>query len=205
MKNNNSIRLMSHIAYLSAISFILMLLQLPLPIFPTFLKLDVSDIPALISVIIFGPISGIVVPFFKNFLYFIIKGSSSGGVGEIANFIIGIALVLPTGLFYKKTFSLKSYILGGTIGIFSMVVIASLINYFVLLPLYSIVLGVPIDAFVDMGNALNSNVVDLKTFILLSILPFNLLKGSVTIFTSYFLIKALKPIILKTIHTYKNN
>ncbi len=205
MKNNNSIRLMSHIAYLSAISFILMLLQLPLPIFPTFLKLDVSDIPALISVIIFGPISGIVVQFFKNFLYFVIKGSSSGGVGEIANFIIGIALVLPTGLFYKKTLSLKSYILGGTIGIFSMVIIASLINYFVLLPLYSIVLGVPIDAFVDMGNALNSNVVDLKTFILLSILPFNLLKGSVTIFTSYLLIKALRPIILKTIHTYKNN
>ncbi len=97
---------MVKISLLSAISFVLMLFEFPLGIFPEFLKIDLSDLPALIGGFALGPVAGVIIIGIKNVLHFLIK-SQTGGVGELANFIVGAALVFPASLVYNHNKSRK--------------------------------------------------------------------------------------------------
>src|SRR5699024_2547807 len=92
---------MVKIGMLSGLGMILMLLDFPLPIFPTFLKFDLSDAPAVIGAFAMGPAAGVMIEFLKNVLKIIVR-SNTGGVGELANFLVGIAYVLPLALIYQK-------------------------------------------------------------------------------------------------------
>lgn len=89
------------VALLSAISFILMFIEMPIPIFPSFLKIDISDIPALVAGLTLGPIAGVFVEFVKNILH-LITSTSTGGVGELANVIVGGSFVLTASVIYRK-------------------------------------------------------------------------------------------------------
>lgn len=189
--------LITHISYMSTISFLLMLLQLPLPIFPSFLKLDLSDVPGLIATIIYGPLAGISTQFFKNILFFLVRGSSSGGIGEVANFFVGISFILPLSFIYKKKYTPTTFFTGAIVGIVTMSTIASLLNYFLLLPLYAFIMGFNVSDFINMGASINPYINNLKTFIILSILPFNILKGFLNATITYMLLKSIKPFIQK--------
>ena len=93
-------------ALLAAVAFVLMYIEIPIPIVPPWLKLDISDLPTLLAGFSLGPVSGVVVNAIKVLLFFFFKNSGTGGVGELANFIMGLCLVLPAALIYrrKKTF-----------------------------------------------------------------------------------------------------
>jgi riboflavin transporter FmnP len=103
--------------------------------------------------------------------------TSTSGVGELANFLVGIALVVPASLIYSKNKTKKNAIIGLFIGTIAMGIMGGLANYYILLPFYANVLKFPIDAIVEMGNIVNSNIVDLNSLIFYAIIPFNLLKG----------------------------
>ena len=180
-------------AMLGAIACVLMQFDLRLPIFPGFLGLDVSDVPAIIGAITTGPITGLLVVLLKNILDPIIFGTNTGGIGNLANFVIGIALVVPIGVVYHRFKSPKGYLLGSVFGIVIMAIVAVAMNYFVLLPLYSR-LFMPMDTILDIANAVNSNVTSVRTLLIFAIVPFNLLKGSLTVLFGYLLYRALKPI-----------
>ena len=103
MKQGN-LRKFVAIGMFSGIAYILSLLSFPFPGFPPFLTVDFSDIPAAIGAIVFGPIAGITIELLKNILDYAMTGSESGvPIGHIANFIAGIAYVLPTYYIYKKS------------------------------------------------------------------------------------------------------
>lgn len=156
------LRMYVTVAMLSSISFILMKLDFPLPTFPTFLKVDFSDIPALLAALIFGPIAGILVELFKNALYFISTGSPAGiPIDEIANFVAGISLILPTYFVYKKLKTKKGMTLALILGTLIMAVMMSVLNYFVFLPAYTALLKIP----------------DMRNLVVPAILPFNIIKG----------------------------
>ncbi len=189
-----NVKKMVRISMLSALAFGLSLLNMPLPIFPMFLKIDIADVPAVIAAITMGPVAGIVVQFVKNLLSLVV-GSDSGGVGEFANFLIGSAMILPIGLIFNKKKSNKHFILGAILGVVFTTIFACVLNYFVLLPLYANLFNTTMDSFVAMGGAIIPFVDTMWEFLLFSIAPFNVFKGTIVFFISglvYMFIKVIK-------------
>lgn len=191
-----TIRIMTQIAVLSAISFILMLFEFPIFFIPNFYKLDLSEVPVLIGTLILGPLAGAIIELIKILLHLAFNGTITAGVGEFANFVIGCALVVPTGIIYKKRKTLKSCIIGLVIGIVTMTVIGSLFNAYVLLPLYSKAI-MPLDSIIKMGTQLNPNITGLSTFVLFAVAPFNIIKGILVSVITILLYKRVIPAIKK--------
>ncbi|MCR1935144.1 ECF transporter S component [Clostridium tepidum] len=191
---NNKLNKLVKISVLGTIGFLLMFIEIPIPIFPEFLKIDISDIPALVGGFALGPVAGILIEFMKNILHGIFKGGTVF-VGEFANFLVGSVLVGVSSYIYKRHKTKKEALLGLVIGTICMSVIAGLFNYYVLLPLYEKALNFPIEAIVAIGNKLNPKIVDLKSFVYWSIIPFNLLKGVAVSIITVLIYKSVSPIL----------
>ncbi|KAB2338360.1 ECF transporter S component [Cytobacillus depressus] len=162
-----SVKALVSIGMLSSISYVLMLLNFPVPPFPQFLMIDFSDIPALIAALIFGPLAGILVELFKNILDYFMTGSATGvPVGHISNFIAGTLFVLPTYYVYQKLKTRKGMTFGLVAGSIIMAVVMSILNYFIILPAYTFFLNTPAMSAPEM-----------RTMIVTGILPFNIVKG----------------------------
>ncbi|WP_077213839.1 ECF transporter S component [Bacillus dakarensis] len=167
MKKYNVKTLVS-IGMLSSVSFVLMLLNFPIPPFPQFLMVDFSDIPALIAAIIFGPGAGILVELLKNILDYFLTSSDTGiPIGHLSNFIAGVLFVVPTYYIYEKLKSKKGMTIGLVAGTVSMAVLMSVLNYYVILPAYTFFLNFP-----AMSNE------ETRQMIVAGILPFNIIKGA---------------------------
>ena len=165
------------VGILAAIGYILMFIAIPIPaLFPDFLKIDISDLPALLGGIALGPIAGITIAFLKNLLQFITGFSTTGGVGELANFLIGGSFVWVVSFAYLKKKDVKGVIVGLISGIVVMTIVGCIANYFIILPFYSTIM--PIEAVINMGSVINPLIVDKITFIIWIIAPFNLLKAT---------------------------
>lgn len=178
-----SIKALVSIGMLSSISYILMLLNFPLPPFPQFLMIDFSDIPALIAALIFGPVAGILVGLIKNILDYFMTGSATGvPVGHFANFIAGILFILPTYYVYNKLRTRKGMTLALVIATLVMALIMSVLNYFVFYPAYTFFLNIP-------GMATS----EMRTMIVTAILPFNIIKGLLITIVFMFLFTRMSP------------
>ena len=176
-KKGMSVSVITKIALLSALAGVLMLFETPLWFAPSFYKLDLSELAVMIGGLTMGPVAAALIELMKILLNFVLNGTITGGVGEVGNLLVGCAFVVPAAFVYQKWHSRKGMIAGMAAGIVCLVLLGSIVNYFILLPVYSVVYGQPLEAFVAMGNALNPAIVDLKTFILFAVAPFNLLKG----------------------------
>ena len=167
------------ISILSAIGYILMFISVPLPmLFPEFLKVDISDLPALLGGIALGPMAGVTIAFFKNLLQFITGMSTTGGVGEFANFLIGGSFVFTVSYIYSKKRDVAGVIIGLISGIIVMTIVGCIANYFIILPFYSKI-GWSIDAVVAMGSAINPAIHNKFSFVIWIIAPFNILKSGI--------------------------
>jgi riboflavin transporter len=193
MKNNKLNKLIK-ISLLGCIAFILMYIEIPLPIFPSFLRIDIGDLPALLGAFAFGPMAGVLVELIKNILYAIFKGNTAL-IGESANFVMGSVLVYLAGIIYKKKKSKNGALMGLLVGGVAMTIAGCVLNYFVLLPLYETVLGFKISAVVGMGAALNPNVKDLNSFIVWVIFPYNIIKVVVVSLVTLAVYKSVSPIL----------
>lgn len=189
-KLNTSIK----ISLLGAIAFLLMYIEIPLPIFPSFLRIDIGDLPALIGAFAFGPMAGVLVELVKNILYAIFKGNTAL-IGETANFIIGAILVYSAGIVYKSNKTRKGAFAGLLVGALTMTAAGAILNYFVFLPLYEKILGFKISAVVGMGAAINHRITNLNSFIVWIIVPYNLLKAFVVSIVTLAVYKSVSPIL----------
>ena len=193
---NKNLNKMVKISLLSVLALLFMFIEVPLPIFPSFLKIEVSDIPAVVGAIIYGPLAGVVIELVKNLLHGVLM-TSTGFVGELANFIVGSAFVIPIGLIYNRTNIKFKLLVSSILGIILMVIAAAVGNYFVFLPLYEKVMGWNLNDFVAMGAAINSSITSVKSLVILSIAPFNVLKGVIVSVVITVIIKPLSSIIEK--------
>lgn len=165
------------ISILSAIGYILMFISVQLPmLFPEFLKIDISDLTALLGGISLGPIAGVTIAFLKNLLQFITGMSTTGGVGEFANFLIGGSFVFTVSYIYSKKRNIQGVIIGLVSGMVVMTVVGCVANYFIILPFYATI-GWSIDAVVSMGAAINPVIDSKMSFVIWMIAPFNILKS----------------------------
>lgn len=181
------------IAILGAISFLIMMIDFPLWFAPSFYELDFSDVPALIGTFSLGPLAGIMIVLIKNILNVALTGSITGGIGEFANFLIGAIFVGTAGIIYKRNKTRKNAILGMALGTLLMAILGSALNYFVLLPLYSKIM--PIETILDLAKSVNSLVVDLRTLVIYTVFPFNLLKGLLVSLLTIPLYKRLSKVL----------
>jgi len=187
-----STQALTKIAILSVFAYVIMFIEMPIFFFPGFLKLDISDLPALIGGLALGPVAGIMIELIKNVLHLITK-TTTGGVGELANFLIGIALVIPTSIMYNKHRSKKSAVVGMLIGTIMMTIVGGIFNYFILLPFYAKIM--PLEQIIAWSSAANSAIVDLKTLVYYGIIPFNILKGIIVSVFTFLLYKKLSPVL----------
>lgn len=179
--SSHKLQLLVRVAMLGALSFVLMLVEFYIG-FAEFLKLDLSDIVAMVAGITMGPLAAVGVQFVKNLLKVVIA-TRTVGIGELANFIVGVAYVLPATLIYHRTKSDKGLIIGLVSGALSMVAVACLANFFILLPAYW--------AFISQQTM---TVAARWHYILAIILPFNLIKGIVVSILTYGVHRVLKPL-----------
>lgn len=188
--NKISTQKLSRIGILGAIGFILMFLDFPLGfVAPGFMKVDLADVPALIAGFAMGPTSGVLVQLIKNILN--LFKTSTGGVGELSNFIVGSVFVLASSLYYKKNKTMKGAYIGLAIGTIAMSLLAMASNYFFIYPLYARI-AIPMETIIAMGQAIFPSIETLWDMMILSVLPFNILKGAINSVVTAFLYKRVR-------------
>lgn len=181
-----SLKLRSYvtIAMLGSIASVLLMLNFPIPaLFPVFLEVDFSDVPALIAALTMGPVAGILVELIKNVLNWVMMGAPTGmPIGQMANFATGVLFILPVYYVFKKMPSAKGLVIGLVAGTVSMAVGMAVLNYIAFIPMYAHFMGFHMDAYET---------------IVLGILPFNLLKGVMLI--------AIMVVLFRTMQTWIAN
>ncbi|MBO4912127.1 MAG: ECF transporter S component [Butyrivibrio sp.] len=190
-----SVRKMAIVGVFSAVSFVLMLLEFPLPFAPSFYKFDFSDMPALVGGFAAGPFAGVMIEFIKILLKLVIKGTSSGFIGEIANFVVGASFVVPATIIYRLRKTRKTALISCIVGTICITLAGSFLNAFFLLPAYAVIYGCDISMLVEMGTQINPAITSVTTFCLLAVAPFNLIKGIVDSVITFALYKHISPIL----------
>ncbi len=193
IKQKISTRMLTGVAIGGAVSLLLMMLDFSLPIAPSFIKLDLSDLPALVLSFAFGPLSGVLTELIKNLLHLLM--TTTGGVGELSNFLLGSAFVFPAGLIYRKRKGRKSALLAMLTGSLCFSVVGIFSNYFIMFPFYTKVMGIPMEAIIGMCQKILPFVDNQWKVILLSVTPFNLFKGVLVSLVTFLIYKRLSPIL----------
>ncbi len=187
----NATRAITVTALLSAISFVLAFLEFPVPLSPPFARMDLSDFPALIGAFAFGPVSGIMIELIKNALQ--LFSTSTGGVGELANFLMGGSFVLTAGLIYRAKRTKKGAWIACIVSSVVMGIVAAAANYFILLPMFEMFM--PLDeviaSFAEFIPFINTKL----DVVLFNAFPFNLLKGLVIGVVTMLVYKKLRPVL----------
>lgn len=191
-----SARTIAMTGMLSAIAFILMYLQFNVPLMPNFIAMDLSELPALIGAFAMGPVQGMVICLVKNLLH--LMRTSTGGVGELSNFILGAIFVFTAGMIYKKNKTRKTAIIGALIGAVAMAVTSVITNYFIVYPVYTNFM--PMEAIIGAYQAINPNVDSLLDCLIIFNLPFTFIKGMISVVITLPIYKRLSPVIKGTQH-----
>lgn len=184
-------------AMLSAIAFILMFLEFSVPIMPPFIKLDLSELPALLGAFAMGPVSGVMICLVKNLLHLFM--TSTGGVGELSNFILGACFVLPAGLIYRRWKGKKSAIFGALAGAVLMAAVSIISNYYIVYPFYYNFMAK--EAILEAYQAIIPSVTNILECLIVFNAPFTLVKGLLSVVITIFIYKHISPFLKGT---YRN-
>lgn len=191
-----SIRNVVQIGMFGALAAVLMLFEFPLPfIAPPFYELDLSEIPVLIGTFSMGPVAGVLIELIKILLKLILKGTSTAYVGDVANFAIGCCFLLPAGIIYKTKRTKKGAVIGMVLGTLIMSAVGAVINAYILLPFYSRFYGMPMEALIQAGTEVNQLITSIPTFVLIAVVPFNLVKGFLVSLITMLVYKRVRVII----------
>ena len=181
-------------AMFGALGGVLMLFEFPLVFLaPSFYGLDLSEVPVLVGTFAMGPGAGVIIELVKIVMKLVLKPTTTGFVGEFANFVIGCSLVVPAGIIYHAKKSKKSAIYGMIAGTVIMTVAGVVINAVVMLPFYSNVM--PLETIIAAGSAINPAVSNIWTFAIICVGPFNLVKGIVVSFVTQLVYKRISNLI----------
>ena len=193
---NTKVRYITVTAMLSAVAFVLMYLEIAIPIMPAFIKFDFSDLPALLGSFAMGPMCGVLICLIKNVLH--LAFSNSMFVGELSNFILGAVFVGVAGIFYRHKKTRKSAFLGAAVGALAMALISIVTNYFVVYPAYTVLYSMPMDAIIGMYKAiLPASDTLLKSLVIFN-LPFTFAKGMIDTAVCFAVYKRISPILKKS-------
>ena len=194
MKSKFSTAYLVKVAMLGVLAYVVMFLEFALPFFPSFLKLDFSDLIPLIGALALGPVAGLLTELLKNLLH-LLTASHTGGIGELANFIVGSAFCMTAGWVYLKNKTKKGAIIALLCSMVVMILAGAVVNYFITVPLYALVLGWSTEMIIDMSSAVLPAIHNKLTLILFAFCPFNLLKSVILTVITVPLYKKVSPLL----------
>ena len=190
-KQSTKIRTVTGTAMLTAVAVGLQYIEISIPIMPSFIKLDFSDLPELIGAFAYGPLAGVLIALLKNLIHMAV--SQSGFVGELSNFLLGASFSLVAGLIYKQTKG--KAIIASVAASLVMALISVPFNYFVIYPLYYNVLGFPQAAVLQMYQIILPKTKSILQALLIFNLPFTFVKGLIVSIITMVIYKPLSPIL----------
>ena len=186
-----TVRKLAVTAMLGAVATVLMFISFNVPLMPSFIKLDLSELPALIASFALGPLWGVCVCLIKNLIN--VFFSTTGGVGELSNFILGASFVFITGMLYKHMGGRKGALIGSLCGAAAMAIISVFSNYYVVYPVYTAFM--PMDVILSMYQAINPNVKTLWDALIWFNMPFTFIKGMISVVITFLIYKKLSPLL----------
>lgn len=193
-RSTRRVRNMTVTAMLSAVAAVLMFFDFSLPMFiPSFVKMDISELPALLAAFSMGPVSGVVVCLVKNILAAIFHGST-GGIGEVCNFLIGAAFTGVAGLLYRRNKTRRGAVVASLAGAVVMALVSVPVNFFISYPVYATMYG-GMDAILAAYREINPGMGSLLACLLVFNMPFTLVKGLVDSVLCFLIYKPLSPIL----------
>ena len=194
MQNSvTNVRKLTGTAMLGAVAAVLMYLEFPIPIMPSFVKLDVSELPALLAAYAYGPVSGIAVCLIKNLIK--LPSTSTAAVGELFNFVMGALFVGVAGFVYKRSKTRRSALIGAGAGALVMALVSVPYNYFIVYPAYVVLYHLPLEAIIDACHAINPMIDSMDAYVLFGAAPFNLIKGIILSLLTLLLYKKMSGFI----------
>ena len=185
------VRYLAMTAILAAVSAVLMMVSFSVPLVPSFLKMDISEMPALIATFSMGPVSGVLVCLIKNLIN--LPMTTTGGVGELANFLLGAVFVVPAGVIYHFVKNRKGALIAALSGCVAMSLISIPINYFLTYPVYATFM--PIDTIIGMYQAILPSVDGLLSCLLIFNVPFTFVRGLLDAVLTFLVYKRISPLI----------
>ena len=191
----SSTHYLSYTAVFACLAGVLMFIEIPLFFAPPIYKIDLSEIPVLISTFYLGPVAGVAAELVKILVKLVLKGTSTAFVGDFANFVVGCSFVLPASLLYHAKPGRRTALLGMAVGTLVMTVFGSAFNAVYLLPKFAALYGMPLEAIIAMGTRVNAAIVSVPTLVLFAVVPFNLLKGVLVSLLTFLLYKRISPIL----------
>lgn len=190
-ENLVSARTITMTALLAAISYMLAFLEFPVPLSPSFARMDLSDLPALIGTFAFGPVTGVMIELIKNVLQLL--STSTGGIGELANFLMGASYVLAAGFIYRHKKTKKTARVACVVSSVVMGIAAAIVNYFILLPLFESFM--PLNQLIASFGEFLPFIRTKMDIVLYNALPFNIIKGLVIGAITMIVYKKLTPLL----------
>lgn len=196
-KRRIATKTVAKIGVLAAISYVLMFFSFPLPfIAPSFYELDFSESIILIGGFAMGPWAAVALELVKNLLNLLIDGTKTGCVGELANFVMGCSFTVTASLIYKRKKNKKAAFISMFAGVIALLAASFLMNYFVMIPVYSkVFFGGNLEAIINMGASVFPIIDSLFELVLLCTVPFNFIKGVLCAVICYLLYKRVSPVL----------
>lgn len=184
-------RKLTYCALFAAIATALMYFELPMPFMPPFLKMDISGVVSLLAAFMFGWAPAVMITLVKDIIHFF--SSTSGGVGQVADFLMISTFSMVASYFYRKVHTKKGAVTGLAIGSAAMTVVGVLTNKYMLIPFYSKLM--PIEAILEACGAVNPFIGDINTYLLFGAAPFNIIKSGLLSALTLLLYKRLSVLI----------
>ena len=191
MKKRTDTRKLTSVAMLSAVSTVLMFFSFNVPLMPSFIKMDLSELPALIASFTFGPIAGVSVCLVKNLIN--VFFTTTGGVGEVSNFLLGAMFVAPAGFIYQKMRTKKGAMIASVVGAATMAGLSLVTNYYIVYPVYTNIM--PMEVIIGAYSAINPNVTNLWQALLWFNVPYTFIKGMLSVVITMLIYKPQAPIL----------
>ena len=188
-----NIRVITGCGMLTAVAVVLQYIEFSIPIMPSFIKLDFSDLPELLGAFAYGPIAGMIIALLKNVIHLVV--SQSGFIGELSNFILGAVLALTAGFIYKNHKSKSGAVVAGVIAAAVTAVVSLPSNYFLIYPLYYNVMGFPEPAILGMYQILMPSLKSIFQALIIFNVPFTLVKNLICVLVCMAIYKPLSPIL----------
>ena len=189
-RNANAMFNLTRCGLLSAMAVILFYIEIPIV---AFYKLDLSTLPAILAGFAMGPMQGLAVIIIKNLVHML--GTSTACVGEMADILMSCAFVIPASLYYRRHKNRKSALVAMLIGSAAMVVVSVLVNYFILIPAYQVLMNLPLEVIIGMGQAVFGFIDNTVKLVIFITAPFNIFKSIVLSFVTYLLYKRVSPLL----------
>lgn len=187
------------ISLMGALAAVLMLFKFPIPMMPPFMDFDFAGVVEIIGGLMFGPVAAVYIIIVKILLKMVMMGSSSIGTGEVQNVLLSCSYVLPAVLLYMTKKTKKRAAIGLILGTVAAIVTAIITNLYLIIPFYAKLAGMTTQDIIDMCTAVNPAVTDVKTFVILGIIPFNIIKYGASSVLTLLLYKHLSSPIKKFI------